>query len=85
MKHCIVFYDDDHGCWPYGLDPDCEGALSTGQPVALFPNRKSARRAINISKKFAQLQKAQGKIHNTDFTDSIAHVKIRVVVFADEA
>ena len=73
----IVVFDDEMGlCVPYGLDPNCEGALSLTEPVAVFPDRKAARRAIAISKNLAELVTAQGGPANTDFTYSIKSVKI---------
>jgi len=66
-------------CWPLRWDSDCEGALCNGgnRHVALFENRADARTAITISRKFAELQKSQGKVHNSDFLNpDIKHVKI---------
>lgn len=76
----MVVFDDEMGvCVPYGLDPDCDGALGIDGPVAVFPDRKTARRAITISKKRDELEVAQGKPANTDFTESIKCVKIKDV------
>ncbi len=76
---CIVVFDDDAGfCMPFRNDPDCEGALCTGggEPVVMFDNRKDAVKAIRISKKFAELQLAQGKPHNSDFIEGAKFVCI---------
>ena len=77
-KPCFVVYDDDMGTRiPFGLDTDCEGALTTHAPAAaVFPDRKAARRAIAISKKLASLEMAQGKPANLDFVESLRCVKI---------
>ena len=66
---CIVVWADDMGlCIPMGWDDDCEGAICGFQKdVALFSDRREARRAIDISTKFAALCKAQGKPANEDF------------------
>lgn len=69
----IVVYDDRNGlCVPQVWDTDCEGAICTGRSagtdtVALFDSRKAARAAIDISAKFAELCKSQGKPHNEDY------------------
>ncbi len=79
-RPCIVCFDDEQGlCYPYGSDSECEGALSTEEPVIVFPNYKAARQAVLISKKQADLLKAQGKPENRDFTEGIRFVKIRDV------
>jgi len=66
----IVVFDDEQGlCVPLGWDGECRGAICCNQgKVALFPDRNSARRAINISAKFAALRKSQGIPENTDFS-----------------
>jgi len=79
-RPCIVCFDDEQGlCYPYGFDSECEGALSTDEPVIVFPNYKAARQAVLISRKQAELLKTQGKPENTDFTEAIRFVKIREV------
>lgn len=83
----IVVYDDDMGaCFAMGLDDACEGAIScsTGT-VAVFANRKQARKAIAISKAFAKLCELQGGIVNTDFTDGIKFVKVVPLHFVEAA
>ena len=75
----IVVFDNDEYCWPLRWDNDCEGALCNGgsRGVAMFGSRDEAKAAITISRKFAELHKAQGKIHNSDFLKpDIKHVKI---------
>lgn len=76
----IVLWDDEMGvCCPMGWDEDCDGALCCiTDSVAIFPDRKAARRAINISAKFAQLRRTQGKPVNLDFIGD-ARKKLRVV------
>lgn len=68
----LVLYDDEMGiCCPMAFDPECEGALATwskGDEVALFESKKAALKAISISRKFAALRKAQGRVVNGDFT-----------------
>ena len=74
----IVIYDNEDGfVSPYGWDDDCEGAISCfGDTVAMFPDRKSALKAIRISTAFAKLNKAQGKPTNIDFIDPPFRIKI---------
>jgi hypothetical protein len=64
-----------------GWDPDCEGALCCSQvavneEAVVFPDRKSARQAIQVSLRYAQLCMAQGKPVNTDFLDDRQYVKV---------
>ena len=83
MAACIVVWDDEQGgCYPFSLDDNCDGALSaTNGPVALFPDRKKAQRAIRISVKYAELCEAQGGPANDDFLgDARKHAKIRPCV-----
>lgn len=68
----VVFDNGDCLCIPMVEDKDCQGALSCGSmdgkdKVALFLDRKQARKAIEISTKFALLCKSQGKPVNVDF------------------
>lgn len=67
----IVIYDDgDMLYFPQSWDKDCHGAIcygNSGEAVAVFESRKDARKAIDISAKFAALEKAQGKPANDDF------------------
>ena len=82
MSKCIVVYDDDMSCCcPMTADTDCEGAIGCGSgTVLVFADRKSARDAIKITKLFAELQRAQGKGYNSDFIETIRHIKIRPIV-----
>jgi hypothetical protein len=68
-KSCIVVYDDEQGiCAPLGWDTDCEGALCCVEPVVVFPDRNAARKAINVSARYNDLCREQGKSNrNTDF------------------
>ena len=68
----LVVWDDQQGlCVPMVWDADCEGAICGGvgakDRVALFTSRAAARKAIDISAKWAALNKAQGKPANDDF------------------
>lgn len=67
----MIVWDDDQGlCVPMAFDGDCAGAVCAighKNKVAVFADRKSARKAIDISAKFAALCKAQGKPANDDF------------------
>lgn len=70
MSEVIVIWDDEMGVSSVmSFDDDCEGALcwKSGGKVALFANREQARKAIKISKAFAALNEAQGKVTNSDF------------------
>lgn len=65
----IVVWDDQMGvCAPLGWYDDCEGALCCASgSVAVFRSRAAAKKAIDISARFAALRKAQGKPTNEDF------------------
>jgi len=65
----IVLWDDKMGVnCPMGWDSDCAGAICCmTDSVAIFHNRKSAWKAIDISTKYALLCRAQGKPVNMDF------------------
>jgi hypothetical protein len=84
----VVYNDDDCLCLPMQWDSDCKGALcvcGTGD-IVVFSDRKAARRAIDISSKFAALCKAQGKPANEDFLgDCRKHVRIMPCVASTEA
>ncbi len=75
----IVVFDNGDNCWPMRHDCDCVGSICTGGDgaVAIFDTRPEAQQAITISRKFAELQKAQGKVSNSDFLKpDLKHVKI---------
>lgn len=78
----IVVWDDDQGiCLPMGFDSECEGALegiAKKDCIAIFPDRKAAQKAIDISAKHAALRKAQGKPANDDFLGA-ARKNLRIV------
>lgn len=68
----IVVYDDaDCITAPMVWDSDCNGAICCGvsgkDQIAMFPDRKAANKAIEISTLHAKLCKAQGKPTNEDF------------------
>jgi hypothetical protein len=64
---------------PMSWDDSCEGAICASQEeVAVFSSRAAARRAIDISTKFAALCKAQGKPANEDFIGEVRH-QLRVL------
>jgi hypothetical protein len=80
-KYIVVYDDGDCLCITLSFDPECEGALCCLRDgsAALFATRDSARRAIRISTKFAELCKTQGKPANDDFLKpGIKNVKIVV-------
>lgn len=68
--YIVIYEDGDCLCIPQGWDKDCEGAICSGnteEAVAVFEGRKEDRKAIDISAKFAALEKAHGKPANDDF------------------
>lgn len=69
VRHYVVLWDDNMGvCCPMGWDADCAGAICClDKSVASFASRKAARKAIDISTKYALLCRAQGKPVNLDF------------------
>ena len=82
MPFIVVFDDQSSLCLPMGVDTDCEGAICISggsNAIALFDLRESAKRAIKISRLFAQLQQAQGKPANEDFLSGYRNVRIRKV------
>lgn len=75
----IVVYDDEGGlCIPMGQSSDCEGAIAASSTcVALFGDKRQARRAIRISTQYARLCREQGKPANDDFLgDGLKRVKV---------
>ena len=80
VRHYIVLWDDKQGvCGPMGWDDDCGGSLCCiNKTIAIFPSRKAAQKAINISAKFAQLRLAQGLPANLDFVGT-ARKNLRIV------
>ena len=76
----IVLWDDGQGvCAPMQWDTDFDGSLCLAlDSVALFDSRAAARRAINISAKFAALQVAKGIPANLDFLGK-ARKNLRIV------
>ena len=77
--YIVVFDNDDSLCVPYTWNEACEGAIECGgrgESVALFETRQEARKAIAISKANAVLLRAQGKVFNSDFTDSLKCLRI---------
>ena len=72
VRQYVVIWDDGMGvCCPMGWDADCAGAICClDKTIASFPSRKAARKAIDISTKFALLRHAQGKPVNLDFLGS---------------
>lgn len=77
----LVVWDDEQGlCVPMSRDSDCEGAICAGgnaDKLALFRSRADARKAIDVSAKFAALCRAQGKPENTDFLEGRKNLRIR--------
>ena len=80
VRHYVVLWDDEQGVYcPMGWDDDCEGGLCCIQKtIATFDSRKAARKAINISAKFAQLRLAQDLPVNLDFIGA-ARKNLRIV------
>ena len=76
----IVIFDDDQGLsCPMGWDKDCEGAIvayTYGEGIAVFGNKRDARKAITISRRSALLCESQGKPVNTDFTEGLKNIRI---------
>jgi len=79
----IVIYDDEMGVVsPLQWDADCEGAIHCwcgSDPIAVFPDRKAARKAIAVSEAWNRLLKAQGETFNNDFTDPKMRKRLKVV------
>lgn len=78
----IVYFNNDSLTVPYQWDDDCEGAVEAwdGQkPIAVFPDRKTAQKAIAVSTAWNRLLQAQGKTFNEDFTDPKFRKPIRIV------
>jgi hypothetical protein len=67
VRHFIVTWDDVNGsCFPLVWDEECYGAIrdckdARKDRVALFTSRRSAWKAIRISKLAAALKREQGK------------------------
>lgn len=82
----IVVFDDEQGlCRPMGWDPECEGALEgCDSEVAFFPDKAAAKTAVMISRRFALLRKAQGKVTNDDWLPVCASC-IKIVPLAAKA
>ena len=80
VRHYIVVFDDGMGvCIPMGWDDDCEGSLCCFyKTAAIFESQKAARKALDISTRFALLRKSQGKCVNPDFLGE-CRKNIRVV------
>jgi len=80
VRHYVVLWDDSMGvCCPMDWDADCAGAICCfSKSVAMFDSLKSARKAIDISTKYALLCKAQGRPVNLDFLGE-CRKKLRVV------
>lgn len=79
----IIVWDDGQGiCAPMVWNAECDGSVCVGignkDRVALFTSRADARKAIDISAKWAALNKAQGKIRDDDFLGEFRK-NIRVV------
>jgi hypothetical protein len=74
----MVLFDDEMGvCVPMGPDSDCEGAICASNEPLLFPSREAAKKAVIISGRWANLNKAQGKPAIEDFLPpSLKYIKI---------
>ena len=70
MSACLIVYDDCGIRFPMTWDKSCEGAVCCAngkESVVVFQSRADARRAVTISARFAALEKAQAKEHNSEF------------------
>jgi len=78
--YMVVFQQtEDDSVFPMAAESDCKGALCCAdQDPLLFDSRKAARKAIEISKAFARLEKAQGLPYSQDFVEDIKNVKVIV-------
>lgn len=77
MQFLVVFDDQGSLCIPMGKDSECEGAICIASPkVALFNSRAAAKRAIKISRLFAELRKAQGMPANEDFLNGYKNIRL---------
>lgn len=78
----IVVWSVEQGvCVPMGFDSGCEGAIEAigkNDAIAYFPDKPTARKAIDISANNAALRKAQGKPANEDFL-AAARKNLRIV------
>lgn len=80
MLFLVVYDDGESLCIPMGKDIECEGALCiSSETAALFSSRESAKKAIKISRLFAELRQAQGKPANEDFLSGYKSVRIMKV------
>jgi len=79
----LVVYDDQCSlCLPMGKDVECDGAICVAggsDAVTLFESAPAAKKAIKISRLFAQLREAQGETPNDDFLTGYRNVRIRKV------
>lgn len=68
---------------------ECDGAVEFGDPyggVALFKTRGAAQKAIRVSRKFAELKRAQGKTGDLDFLlPCVKSVRVVPCAMAEEA
>lgn len=76
----MVYKDDDCIYLPMTWNKSCEGALCCGDDsdeIAAFATRAEVKKAIEISKRFYALCRAQGKPANDDFDKkNLGKVKI---------
>ena len=78
--YLVVYNENDCICLPMKRDEDCDGALCVGDDsdeIAAFATHAEAKKAIEISKRFYSLRRAQGKPANDDFDKkNLGKVKI---------
>jgi len=83
MSGFIIVYDDGQSLTiPQQWDDDCEGAVESWDstnPIAVFPDRKAARKAIAVSVAWNRLLKEQGETFNEDFTSPESRKRLRIV------
>lgn len=79
----IIYADNDQLTCPLQWDADCEGAvhcwMGGKEPVAVFKDRKAARKAIEISVAWNRLKAAQDENANDDFTNPALRKHLRIV------
>lgn len=82
VGYAIHYCDYDGIDSAYTFDADVPGGISLRserEPVALFADRKAARKAIRISELAARLAVERGENANTDFLDPKCRKSIRIV------
>lgn len=82
VGYAIHYWDCDGLDMAYTFDADVPGGVcfrGEREPVALFADRKAARKAIRISELAARLAVERCESANTDFIDPKCRKNIRIV------